>query len=164
MTGLCFASHGTPSAGANRNLNSFVLSPATPSYNPVLSLPGAPSTSSSTLKLASSTWSLLDSLSQSRGKLHLERALVLGYVEEEFLVPDWVEGVLDDVEDSFAEGDDYEWVHVPACARHYDEQIVSDNEGREGGEDVLFLRRGRSVAPCIFSITIPFMSFSLEKL
>jgi len=31
------------------------------------------------------------------GQLHLEHALVLVHMEEELLVPDWVEGVSDDV-------------------------------------------------------------------
>ena len=43
------------------------------------------------------------------------------HVEEELLVPGWVEGVPDYAcaEDFFAEGDYDEGVHVPAYARHW---------------------------------------------
>ena len=62
------------------------------------------------------------------GQLDFERALVCAHVEEELFVLGGVYRVSDYARpEAFLpkETDDYERVHVPACARHYNQMSVS---------------------------------------
>jgi hypothetical protein len=125
MTGLCFASHGTaafPLEESSGTLNLFIPCPPSASspYNPVLSsLCGALAIKSADMVVAG------ELVLVEHGELDLEGALVMRARGRGSSRP---RGGLGSVGlrtcgRLFAEGEDYEGVHVLACACHYNQNV-----------------------------------------